>query len=269
MDTSKSAKTKEEQPEKRRDVLGIVLMSAASICLIFALSLAFGLNPLAIAGNTNEEIASRDLNEQDTQRDTNQGKASGVTASDGEKDGNATKDTSPASGTAPETKAPTTPSASEGSGATAPGSSTPSAAGAGSNAGSGSSAPSGTSSGSASGSGSGSASQGSGGGANSGTWHPAWDEWIVTKPASTIHHEAVYQEIWVNPVQHVGNICNTCGIEIIGPPIEHVKPTGHGGHHTAIVTDVPGYIDYQLVSAAWDESVAEQGYWKHHEGYWS
>lgn len=83
---------------------------------------------------------------------------------------------------------------------------------------------------------------------------------------ATVHHDAVYENVWHEPVYEqqttYHTVCNDCKKTIDGFAADHITDTGHSGYSTNVpitneVLKQAGYSEPVLVSEGWDETVIE------------
>ena len=105
------------------------------------------------------------------------------------------------------------------------------------------------------------------------TWHGPWDEQVLVSAAWTeeVYHPATYTTIHHPEIAHGGLVCNTCGIEVTGFAVQHLRDSKScSGYHTGVIIDSPAWDEQVVASAAWTEYISHPAVYRtvHHDGYW-
>lgn len=89
------------------------------------------------------------------------------------------------------------------------------------------------------------------------TWVPRY---------TTVHHDAVYDQVWHEPVYRTETtyhtVCNECDAVIDGYAAAHIEDTGHSGYSTQVPVEneaiaQAGYFEPVLVQDSYDEVITD------------
>jgi len=91
------------------------------------------------------------------------------------------------------------------------------------------------------------------------TYHPAWDEWVVSGYYETRTIPASFGQRDI-----FGSVCNDCGENISGHAAQHLKDTHHSGYHEGVV----GSETYEITPARTEQVWIDTSHWIRHHDYW-